>query len=407
MAVDRRSKWEEKTLEQVLQGIRVLDFGRFIAAPWCSAILADMGADVIRIEKREGGEDRWVQPVTARGDGATFMQCNRNKRSMTLDPTTPDGAGIVRKLLIDADIVVANMPGEAMRANGLDYESLKAIKPDIILSSATAYGNGGPYSDRVGFDGIGQVMSGGVHRSGLPDMPIRSVVPYVDFGTALTLAVGTMMALYHRQATGQGQHVESALLPTALMMTNGMLIEQAMLQNDRGRIGNRGIAVAPCDLFRMKDGWVLVQVAGQPMFKRWCRMIGEEQWFVDPRFANDDLRARHGDVLNDRMQAWCDARSKEEALAALDEARIPASSLLSPQGALDDPHVRAMQFLKPMDFPGATGPVPIIETPFRMSATPGTIRVRAPLLGEHTELILSDLGYSRGEIDDLRAREVV
>lgn len=394
-------------MDQVLKGIRVLDFGRFIAAPWCSAILGDMGADVIRIEKREGGEDRWVQPVTSAGDGATFLQCNRNKRSMTLDSTTPEGGAVVRKLLATADVVVANMPDAAMRANGLDYESLRAVKSDIILASATAYGNGGPYSDRIGFDGIGQVMSGGVYRSGLPDTPIRSVVPYVDFGTALTLGIGTMMALFHRQATGAGQHVESALLPTALMMTNGLLIEQAMLHSDKGRVGNKGTAVAPCDLFRTADGWVLVQIAGQPMFKRWCRLVGEETWFEDARFANDDLRARNGALLNDRMQAWCDTRTQAEVMAALEVARIPAGPLLSPQDALNDTHIQAMGFLQPMEYPGAPGPVPVIETPFRMSATPGTIRSRAPLLGEHTDTILADLGYSSDEIGDLRTRAIV
>ena len=394
-------------MKQVLKGIRVLDFGRFIAAPWCGAILADMGADVIRIEKREGGEDRWVQPVTDNGDGATFMQCNRNKRSMTLDPTTPDGAAIVRRLLPTADIIVANMPDQAMRASGIDYESVRRIKPDIILASATAYGNGGPYSDRIGFDGIGQVMSGGVYRSGTPELPIRSVVPYVDFGTALSLTIGTVLALYHRQATGQGQHVESALLPTALMMTNGMLIEQAVLQTNRERVGNRGIAVSPCDLFRVADGWVLVQVAGQPMFKRWCRMIGEEQWLTDPRFANDEQRAVNGDILNDRMQEWCDGKTKSEVLEVLDAARIPASPLLSPQEALDDTHVRAMGFLKAIEFPGATRPIPVIDTPFTLSATPGSIRERAPLLGEHTDSILSELGYSVEQIRDFRAREIV
>jgi crotonobetainyl-CoA:carnitine CoA-transferase CaiB-like acyl-CoA transferase len=394
-------------VEQVLKGIRVLDFGRFIAAPWCSAILGDMGADVIRIEKREGGEDRWVQPVAATGDGATFLQCNRNKWSVTLDSTTPEGAIITRQLVATADVVIVNMPEQAMRANGLDYASLKAVKPDIILASATAFGNGGPYSDRVGFDGIGQVMSGGVYRSGTANQPIRSAVPYVDFGTAMYLAIGTMMALYHRKSTGQGQLVEAALLPTALTMTNAMLIEQAILQVNRVAVGNRGIAVAPCDLFRMKDGWMLVQVAGQPMFKRWCRMVGEEQWITDPRFASDDLRALNGDVLNDCMQAWCDGKTKAEAVSLLDAARVPASPLLSPQDALDDPHVQAMGFMKPVDFPGTARPAPIMETPFRMSATPGSIRMRAPLLGEHTESVMSMLGYDAAQIADLRARAVI
>lgn len=393
--------------KQVLKGIRVLDFGRFIAAPWCSAILADMGADVIRIEKREGGEDRWVQAVVPNGVGAGFLQCNRNKRSMTLDPGSPEGQHIVRKLVATADIVVANMPDQVMRDQGLDYDSLKNIKANIILASATAYGRGGPYSDRVGFDGIGQVMSGAVYRTGLPDQPIRTAVPYVDYATALSLTIGTMMALFHRNATGEGQEVEAAILPTALMMSNALLIEQAIQQPNRGRTGNKGMAIGPSDLFRVGDGWILVQVAGQPMFKRWCRLVGEENWFTDPRFVNDELRATNGDVLNEKMQQWCDGKTVAEAMAGFDAARIPASPLLSPQQAIDDPHVQAMQYLKPVDYPDLPKPAPIIETPFRMSATPGAIRHRPPLLGEHTDFLLGELGYSESEIADLRLRGVI
>jgi crotonobetainyl-CoA:carnitine CoA-transferase CaiB-like acyl-CoA transferase len=395
------------TADQVLGGIRVLDYGRFIAAPWCSAILADMGAEVIRVEKREGGEDRWVQSVTDGGEGGTFLQCNRNKRSLTLDSTTPEGAEITRDLVARADIVIANMPGAAMRASGLDYETLRAVRPDIILASATAYGEGGPDSDKVGFDGTGQVLSGAVYRQGLPDQPIRTVVPYVDFGTAMNLAIGVMMALYHRQATGQGQHVEAALLPTALMTANAMLIERDLLQVEKPRMGNRGTSVAPCDLFEVDDGWVLLQVAGQPMFKRWCRLIDRLDLFDDPRFADDDLRWEHGDVLNDLMQAWCTGKTRAEALELMEAAKLPAAPLSTTQDVLDDPHVEAMGYLQRVPFPGASRPVPILETPFRMSATPGTIRTRAPLLGEHTDDILGEVGYDAERIADLRARQII
>jgi len=391
----------------VLEGITVLDFGRFIAAPWCSALLADMGADVIRIEKREGGEDRWVQAVTEGGEGGTFLQCNRNKRSLTLDTTTPEGAEVTRRLVEGADIVVANMPLAGMRANGLDYQTLRAIKPDIILASATAYGEGGPYSDRIGFDGTGQVMSGATYRQGLPDQPIRTVVPYADFGTALTLSLGVMMALYHRQATGQGQHVEGALLPTAMMLSNAFLIERDLLGVEKPRMGNQGTSVAPCDLFAVTDGWVLLQVAGQPMFKRWCRLVGREDLFTDPRFADDDLRWANGDVLNTLMQEWCTGRTKAEALALLEAAKLPAAPVHSPQDVLEDPHVAAMGYLERVDFPGASKPVPITTTPFTLSATPGTIRRRAPLLGEHTDEILGELGYDAAGITDLRTKEIV
>jgi crotonobetainyl-CoA:carnitine CoA-transferase CaiB-like acyl-CoA transferase len=201
--------------------------------------------------------------------------------------------------------------------------------------------------------------------------------------------------------------VEAALLPTALMMTNAMVIEQALLKPNRVAMGNKGVAVAPCDLFRCQDGWVLVQVAGQPMFKRWCRIVGEEAWFTDPRFANDDLRAGNSEVLNTRMAAWCEARSQAEAMAALDAARVPASPLLSPQDVLDDPHVQAMGFLHPLPFPGTPADAPVMETPFRMSATPGVIHSRAPLLGEHTDQVMAELGYGAAEIAELRARAVI
>lgn len=391
----------------VLDGIRVLDYGRFIAAPWCSALLADMGADVLRVEKREGGEDRWVQSVTSGGEGGTFLQCNRNKRSLTLDSTTPEGADITRRLVARSDIVVANMPAAGMRASGLDYDTLRAVKPDIILASATAYGEGGPYSDRIGFDGAGQVMSGAVYRQGLPDLPIRTVVPQADFGTALTLTIGVMMALYHRSQTGQGQHVEGALLPTALMLSNAFLIERELLGVDKPRAANRGTSVAPCDLYEVTDGWVLLQIAGQPMFKRWCRLMGREDLFDDPRFADDDSRWENGDVLNDLMQQWCAGKTKAEVLAQLESAKLPAAPLNSPQEVLDDPHVAAMGYLKRVPFPGAPKPVPLIETPFRLSATPGSIRHRAPLLGEHTDEVLGEIGYGTSEIADLRTNKIV
>ena len=229
----------------VLEGVRVLDFGRYIAGPYCATLLAEFGAEVIRVEKRDGSEDRFVAPVGEGGEGALFLQINRNKKGITLDPMKPEGQEVMRRLVTTADVVVANLPPQTLRAMKLDYESLKAIKPDIILTTATAFGGPGPWSDRVGFDGVGQVMSGSVYMTGAGDPPYRAAVNWVDFGTALHCAFGTLAALIERGKSGRGQIVEGALLATALSFTNATLIEQAVIKANRVPTGNLGQTAAP------------------------------------------------------------------------------------------------------------------------------------------------------------------
>jgi crotonobetainyl-CoA:carnitine CoA-transferase CaiB-like acyl-CoA transferase len=391
----------------VLDGIRVLDFGRYIAGPYCAALLAEHGADVIRIEKREGSEDRFQAPVAETGEGALFLQMNRNKRGLTLDPMAPEGQEVVRRLVATADVVVANLPPQTLSAMKLDYESLVAVKADIILTTVTAYGRGGPYGDRVGFDGIGQVMSGAVYMTGTEEQPYRAQVPWVDFGTALHCAFGTMAALMARQATGRGQWVEGALLATAVTMTNAMLIEQAVIETNRVPTGNRGQTSAPVDIFRTRDGWILVQVIGQPLFKRWARLMGEEHWLTDARFKDDISRGDNGAMVSARMGRWCSERTTAEALEVLGAAKIPAGPVLKPQQTLDDPQVNAMGFFQPVEFPGAPRPAPVAKVPVRLSQTPGSIRRRAPLLGEHTDEILEELGYNSETIAALRRKGVI
>jgi crotonobetainyl-CoA:carnitine CoA-transferase CaiB-like acyl-CoA transferase len=391
----------------VLEGIRVLDFGRYIAGPYCAALLAEHGAEVIRIEKREGSEDRFQAPVAETGEGALFLQINRNKLGLTLDPMVPEGQEIVRRLVATADVVIANLPLQTIRAMKLDYDSLKAVKPDIILTTVSAYGNGGPYSDRVGFDGIGQVMSGAVYMTGTEDQPYRAQVAWVDFGTALHCAFGTMAALMARKATGKGQWVQGALLATAVTFGNALLIEQAMIKANRVPTGNRGQTSAPVDIFRTKDGWVLCQVVGNPLFKRWAKLMGEEHWLTDPRFKDDISRGDNGAIVSERMGRWCAERTTADALEILGAAKIPAGPVLRPQQTLDDPHIKAMGFFQEVEFPGAPRPAPIAKAPVWLSETPGSIRHRAPKLGEHTDKILGELGYTPQAIAALREKRIV
>jgi crotonobetainyl-CoA:carnitine CoA-transferase CaiB-like acyl-CoA transferase len=393
----------------VLEGIRVLDFGRYIAGPFCAALLADLGAEVIRIERIGGGEDRHFIPVGTgpEAGGAMFLAMNRNKLGMTLDPASEKGREIVRKLVATADVVVANLPPAVLRALALDLDSLRRVKPDIILVTVTGFGAGGPLSHKHGFDGIGQAMCGAVYLSGTPEQPIVSKVPWVDFGTACLSAFGALAALLERRKSGQGQKVEGALLRTAVAFANASLIEQALTRVDRVATLNRGFNSAPADCFRTRDGWIVATVIGQPMFRRWARMLGEEHWLEDPRFASDQSRADHGEIISARMAQWCAARTSAGAMAELEQAQIVAGEVYAPQRALDDAHIRAARLLEEQAYPGLEQSVPLAPTPIELSETPGAYRRPAPRLGEHTEEILKSLDYDDAEIVALRAEGVV
>jgi formyl-CoA transferase len=386
----------------VLKGVRVLDFGRYVAGPFCAALLADFGADVIRVDRLGGGEDRYIMPVTDAGEGALFLQVNRNKRSIALDIDSSQGRAIVGRLIRSADVVVVNMPPQTLAQLGLDYASVSAIAPDIILTTISAYGGEGASSQRLGFDGVGQVMSGAVHLSGTPQMPAKAMVPIVDFATAMSCALGTMAALYERRSSGRGQLVEASLLHTALNLAGGYLVEEAALGLQREASGNRSPICGPSDLFRVADGWIIVQVLGQPQFKRWTRLIGRPELFDDERFKDDQARGDNGEALSALMSQWCAGRSRQEALQALEQARIPAGPVYSPRQALADPHIQASGFLQPMDYPGLPGSAPLVTPPARLSRTPPEIKRRAPTTGEHTDEVLAEIGCGPEEIAALK-----
>lgn len=393
-------------MSAVLKGVRVIDFGRYIAGPYCGALLAEYGADVIRIEKRDGSEDRFPAQVGG-GVGALFLQMNRNKRSVTLDPASPEGREVVARLVRSADVVIANLPAATLKSMGLDYDTLCTYRKDIIFVTNTAFGPVGPMSANVGFDGIGQVMCGATYMTGTLDQPYRASAPYVDFGTALHCAFGTMAALMERQQTGKGQIVTGALLATALTINNASLIEQAVVAPNRVPTGNRGQTAAPSDIYKTRDGWVLVAVTGNPLYKRWAKLMGEPEWLTDPRFATDDDRGAHAEIISERMGRWCAERVTDEVVQILGDAKIPSAPVLTPQQALDHPQVKALGVLQDTDYPGLPRPAPVAAVPIWMTETQAVPRRRPPLLGEHTQEVLSELGYDANDIQGLRDKGVI
>jgi crotonobetainyl-CoA:carnitine CoA-transferase CaiB-like acyl-CoA transferase len=391
----------------VLAGVRVLDFGKHVAGPWCAALLADLGAEVIRIERPGGGDDRYIAPVADDGTGAMYLVCNRGKRAITLAAHRPEAASVVEALLGTADVVVANLPAQTRRRMGIDWEGLHARHPGAVLVTATAFGDDGPYADRIGFDGTIQAMSGAIALSGEPGAPARCWVPYIDFATGSLLAMGVLAALLARERTGLGQHVDGSLLNTGLLMGNRETVETQVRGVRRQPTGNRGQTSGPFDIFATSDGHVMASVVGDRQFERWCDLIGRDDLLRDQRYAYDTNRGENGQELSALFADWCRAQTTEKVMAELTRAGIAAGPVLRPEDVLDDPQVRFTGHLVDIPYPGMPRPAPIADFPVTLSDSPGRIRGPAPTLGADTDGILSELGFSVTRINRLRGEGVI
>jgi len=392
-------------MTKVLEDIRVLDFGRFIACPYCGMLLADMGAEVIRVERTGGEEDRTTGLLGPDNQNLAWASYARNKKGISLNLMKK---GRSRKVLADlvqkSDVVIHNFTPKAAEMMGLSYEALKTIKPDIILTAISCFSSEGPYRDRPGFDFIAQAMSGAMSLGGFPENPpLRAFMTPMDYTTAISAAFATAMAIRHHDQTGKGQMVDLSLMRTAISMITPQIAEAEVLGQLRPMIGNRAAYVGPTDLYKCKDGYVFIATIMNSLWRRLAKVIGHEELLEDPELHNDLQRYYHRDKIDPLIAEWVADKTVQTVLEKMEKAHIPCGACLGLDEVAKDPHVQATGMLEYIDMeePGLEKQ-PISNTPFKMSETPPVIETRAPRPGEHNAEIYGGLlGYSEQQLADL------
>ncbi len=373
-----------------LAGIRVLDFSRVISGPFCTALLADLGADVIKIESPDGDDARHFAPRSG-GESCLFMMVNRNKRSVALDLKREADRGLAHRLARVSDIVVENFrPGVARRL-GVDYATLSAVNPRLVYASISGFGQDGPLAHRPAYDIIAQAMGGIMSVNGSKDGPPTRVGESLgDLAAGLYAAWAVLAALRARDRDGRGQHLDIAMLDSIFSLLVSALSQYLFTGEVPGRIGNANPISAPLDSFRAADGELIIAVANDVMFRRLCQATGAPELADDPRFAIDSARKRNETALKALIEAWTGSRTVEEAVATLEAASVPASAILSVAQIVKSPHAAHRGLVRAAEHPTA-GTVPVVLQPVQfLSAEAGPCRA-APLLGQHTQEVLAEL----------------
>jgi len=392
---------------RALEGLRVLDQTQVMAGPFCAMLLADMGADVIKIEPPGGETTRAMDLEAAPGVSAPFLAVNRNKRSLVLDLKRAEGVAVLKKLVATADVLVENYrPGVAARL-GVDYETLSALNPRLIYCSISGYGQTGPYAARGGYDLIAQGMSGIMSATGSEGgAPVKVGVPITDLGAGLFALVGILCAVRARRVTGRGQRVDTSLFEAGLALSAWEATEYWFTGQVPRGLGTAHRLNAPYQAFRASDGYFTVGAANDNLFPRFCTLLGLGHLVGDARFASVGLRLRHRAELETLIEAVTTREPRAHWLAACEAAGVPAGPINSVPEALADAHVRARGMVQELTHPQA-GRVKALGNPVKMSLTPPVLAAAAPTLGQHTEDVLREVGYADADIAKLREQQVV
>jgi len=388
-----------------LSGVRVLDLSRVLAGPFCTMILGDLGAEVIKIERPEGGDDtrEWGPPFAA-GESAYYLSVNRNKKSVAADLKVPRGRDVVRALAARSDVVIENFRVGVAERLGLGYAQLSAGNPGLIYCSITGYGRTGPYHDLPGYDFIIQAMSGLMSITGERDgEPMKLGVATVDLTTGLYAAVAILAALRGKEASGVGQHVDLSLMDSALSWLANVGENYLVSGEVSGRFGNAHASIVPYQVFRAADGFLAVGIGNDKQFRKFCEIAGAPELAADERFATNPARVRNREALVPRLDEIFARRESRHWIERLWEEGIPAGPINPVDKALESPHAAAREMVVTMPHPSA-GSVRLIGSPMRFSRTPVTYRQAPPLLGEHTAEVLRELlGMSEEEVREYLA----
>lgn len=402
-----------------LAGVRVLDLSRVLAGPWCTQTLADLGADVIKIERPGSGDDTraWGPPYLKDADGrdtseaAYFLGANRNKRSLAVDLSTPEGQALVRRLAGQVDVLVENFKVGDLARYGLDAQSLQAENPGLVICSITGFGQTGPYADRAGYDyavqGMGGLMSVTGERDDLPGGgPQKVGVAVADLFTGMYAAVAILAALRHRDATGQGQLIDMALFDTQLAMLANLGSNYLCSGQVPGRMGNAHQNIVPYQVFEASDGHLILAVGNDRQFAKFCEIAGHPEWAADERFATNAERVRHRAVLVPLLEAVIHQRPRASWLRQLEAAKVPCGSINSIDEAFADPQARSRGTVVALPHP-LTPALRLVASPIKLSATPVRYRHAPPLLGQHSDELLREAGCSEAQIAAWRAAGVI
>lgn len=397
-----------KDKQKPLQNLKVLDFTRIYSGPYCTMLLADLGAEIIKVEMPKTGDDsRSFLPLKNNVSGY-YLYLNRNKKGITLNLKSSEGKAIALKLAKWADVVIENFSPGTMQRLGLDYDSVCKVNPEIVYASISGFGQTGPLREKVAYDSIVQAMSGLMGITGYPDRPpVRAGSAITDANAGIHAAFGIMTALYYRQQTGKGQYIDVSMLDSAFSILENYVVQYTMTGMNPQRTGNENVGSAPVDIFPTEDDYVMITTSNDKLFKKLAHVMKQEELPNDPRFITNLLRRQNYPQLRTIIVAWTKEHTTAEIVELLDQAKVPVAPILSIQQVAELPQIKARNMLVEVEDP-VVGKIAIPGFPIKFSATPGNVRHPAPLLGQHTDEVLSKiLGFTDDEIKKLRNKNVL